>query len=466
MNIGEPLQVSYRKLAENKGAKRIWLQGLCLKRAGYEIGKNYTVDEDKDSREISIKLTDSGNRIVSRKKNGDKEYPVIDINNGILEEFFGKDTSRVRVVIAVGVIKISIHPDDKARLERMERMVNKIMGGESIDIGSICHGIGVLDHAVHVGLADEGIDSRLAWAIDMEQAYLQASLDNNSVWDEKSLLVHSMLHEVEPTNLSKVELLLAGLPCTGASKSGISKNKLKYAEQHETAGNAFVAFLMIVKTLQPTILLIENVTEYANTVSMHVIRDCLELWGYELHETIVERDLGAFEDRKRLCVVGVTKGVPFDLKLLPVAEVESSLGEILEDVPLDSPMWKKYSYLDAKQLSDKSKGNGFKMQLLDETATKVGTIGRGYQKVRSTEPLIKHPTKPGLRRLLTVNEVAAVKKIPLELVRGLSQKTAFEGMGQSVLYPCFQSVGRNIAKAIWCYVQQSVKHDVPLMEVA
>ena len=59
---------------------------------------------------------------------------------------------------------------------------------------------------------------------------------------------------------------------------------------------------MAIKELSPAILVLENVPEYQSTVSMHMIRETLTDWRYKLHEVIVGRELGAFEDRKRLCL--------------------------------------------------------------------------------------------------------------------------------------------------------------------
>jgi hypothetical protein len=52
-----------------------------------------------------------------------------------------------------------------------------------------------------------------------------------------------------------------------------------------------------------------------------------------------------------------------------------------------------------------------------------------------------------LSRLLTPKEHAAVKGIPESAVDGLSDKTAHEILGQSVLFPVFRSLGRLIGKA-------------------
>ena len=252
------------------------------------------------------------------------------------------------------------------------------------------------------------------------------------------------MEEVEPEILPKVELLCAGLPCTGASLSGRAKNGLKFAEQHETAGTLFVAFLRILKACQPACLVFENVTPYANTVSYHVVSDVLKQWGYDLHETVLDGNaMGALEDRKRLCLVAVTKGVPFNLTgLAAVREKEATLGEVLEDIPIDSPAWKECTYLAEKEARDIEAGKGFRRQLLGPEDVKCGTIGKSYAKLRSTEPFLRHPSNDGRSRIFTPTEHARAKTIPAHLVEGLSNTTAHEVLGQSIIWAAFVAVAK------------------------
>ena len=61
----------------------------------------------------------------------------------------------------------------------------------------------------------------------------------------------------------------------------------------------------------------------------------------------------------------------------------------------------------------------------------VGTIGRHYNKRRSTEPFIVRDG--GWERLLTTKEHAAVKGIPFSLIEGQLNTVAHEGLGHSIL---------------------------------
>ncbi|MDF5594745.1 DNA cytosine methyltransferase (plasmid) [Klebsiella pneumoniae] len=291
----------------------------------------------------------------------------------------------------------------------------------------------------------------------MEGKYLDSSLANNpELWNEDSIVIESPIQAV---NLSKrppqVDVLMGGIPCTGASKSGRSKNKLEFAESHEAAGAMFFNFLQFVEALNPAVVLIENVPEYQNTASMEVIRSVLSSLGYSLQERILDgNEFGVIERRKRLCVVALSHGIDgFELeKVQPVRTKESRIQDILEPVPLDSERWKSFDYLAEKELRDKAAGKGFSRQLLTGDDEFCGTIGKDYAKCRSTEPFIVHPEQPELSRIFTPTEHCRVKGIPEELIQGLSDTIAHQILGQSVVFPAFEALALALGNSLWSWV--------------
>jgi len=445
---GISMQIIYRRLGENKGTKRLWLTGKRLADAGILPGLQYDISYGSDQ-SLTIRLSERGVRRVSSKMDRDNPVPVIDIQNSALERVFGKDVSRVRVVIADGEIVVTIHPDDAAARERVARAVAALREGRPLRIGSLAHGAGVLDHAVHSGLRRAGIAVMQAFACEIDHEYLETSLRNNPIWGPDTIALEAPMEEIETSLIGKVDLLVAGLPCEGASLAGRAKNGNHAAETHDGVGHLFVAFLQIVKAVNPLCVLLEEVLPYQNTVSMHVIRKVLDKLGYDVHESVLDDAMGALESRRRLCAVAMTRGVPFRFEdLAPVRTKEATLGEILEDIPADDPSWKTYVYLQAKEERDIANGKGFRQQLVGPESASVGCIGKGYFKVRSTEPRVRHPQNSALSRLLTVREHARVKTIPEGLVAGLSATKAHEVLGQSVIYCAFDAVAMLIGKAL------------------
>jgi len=439
--------VVYRKIGEHKGKPRIWLEGQKLATQGITPGMRFSLIKKQD--QICLSFCDDGARKVSRRKQKDAYLPVMDIRADEIEAVFGQ-AERIRAIIKPDEIIITIHHREIAEKERLERLIRKLCNNEPLEMGSLAHGGGVLDHALHTGLNLANIAARLSFAVEIEGKYLDASQRNNSVWDKDSIAIEAPMQDVETHKLPKVDLLAAGIPCTGASISGRSKNKLSRAEEHETAGSLFVAFLKIVMATQPSIIVLENVPPYQTTASMTVIRQVLSEIGYQVHETILDgNQMGALEARKRLCVVAITEGLNgFDINNIKALRTkETSLNDVMECIDDDSPRWKILDYLDQKEQRDIASGKGFKRQLLTGNESSCGTIGRGYSKLRSTEPFLKHPLT-GKQRIFTPREHAKVKTIPEYLVSGVSDTVAHEILGQSVIHCSFIAVGKTIGDAI------------------
>jgi DNA (cytosine-5)-methyltransferase 1 len=139
---------------------------------------------------------------------------------------------------------------------------------------------------------------------------------------------------------------------------------------------------------------------------------------------------------------------------MPVLEKERSLGEVLLDIDPEDGIWKDIGYLVDKQERDRAAKKGFNLNYVDPSSERVGTIGAGYAKNRSTEPRIAHPTKANWSRLLTPEEHAAVKTIPPELVEGLTLTLAHKILGNSCIWTAFRSVGQLVGQSVLSEVQE------------
>lgn len=441
--------IAYFQVGENKGAKRIWIEGRKLSESNFIPGCNISVVVDSSAKQVTVTVDESSSRVVSSRIKGGVAQPIIDICNATITQIF-KTIRKIKAVFLKNKIIITVHPDEVARQRRLEQLNKKMSAKQPLTCGSIAHGGGIMDHAIHTGLQESGVNSFLGFGIEIERKYLECSLNNNPVWSEDSLAIEAPIQNVSVEDLPEVDIFVAGLPCTGASIAGKSKNKLVHAEEHTGAGALFIAFLNIIKKINPAIVVLENVPQYASTASMAVIRSTMETWGYDLHETILNGNvMGALEGRDRFVMVAVTKGMACALEnITPVRQKESCLADVLETVDNQDPVWQKYEYLRIKEVNDKAAGKGFSMQILDSNATSCGTIGRGYSKIRSTEPKIAHPVNPDLMRQLSVSEHAKVKGIPLFLVDGCTDTVAHQILGQSVVYFAFQSVGRFLGQMV------------------
>lgn len=433
------------KIGETRGVMRVWFEGRKLAREGFTQGVKYqrTIIKGK----ITMVRHENGNYVVSgrKRRNCDDLIPIIDVANQELTDSMDGVT-KVKIVIRRGIIVITPHAAELKKREREGRLMQKIKQGDPLSVTSLFHGGGVLDKAAHHGLERAGVASYVGMVVEIEDKYLESSLSNNpELWADDSIIVHSPIEDatIRPDAYHS-DIMIAALPCTGASKSGRSKNKLKHAEDHQAAGGMFYYFLRYVESVNPAIIQIENVKEYQSTAAMAAIRNVLECMGYAIQEHVfMGTEYGALEARERLCVVAVSNGLDlnFDLSQIAASQTKAAtIGDILEPVANDDPRWKEYEYLAEKERRDIKAGKGFKRQLLTPDAEQCGTIGRGYSKARSTEPFLIHPENPDLSRLFTAKEHARIKTIPESIVADQSETTAQEILGQSVIFMVFVDI--------------------------
>jgi DNA (cytosine-5)-methyltransferase 1 len=440
--------------SDKRGTARIWLEGRRLANAGFVPAARYEISIDETSKSITLSLAANGERMVSRKMRGEAELPVIDLANGrLLETFDGLETVKIR--FEDGAVVISPTANDLRRLERTQRLRKRLNAGEPLAVGSVSTGLGVLALAMHEGLEKAGLQSSLKFAVDIEPAYLEQCAKANPAWATKTIAVEAPMQEIafDPTALSRlpaVDILEAGIPCTAHSPAGRAKKSLAKPEDDPQAGHLVAGFLAIAAAVNPAVILVENVPSYMTSASFSILTNQLKEWGYDVHATVLHgEEFGCLEHRDRMAMVAVTEGVNFDLEALPMPESDPALlGDYLEDVPLDSPLWSTMSYLREKEERDIAAGKGFRMQIFNPESSKIATLTRGYAKIRSTDPKLQHPTDPSLLRQITPIEHARIKGVPEKMIEGLGISIAHQMLGQSILAKPFRALADHIGKAL------------------
>lgn len=342
-----------------------------------------------------------------------------------------------------------------AKKERMARLKSKLEKGEPLTVGSLSHGGGVLSHAIHTGMADAGLKTRLSFANEIRPELLEQAHDFNDAWDSNTIPLAAPMQELAfdawaMNHLPKVEVIEAGIPCSGASVSGRAKNGAGHAEAHPEVGHLIVPFLAIIAKVQPLCVVLENVKQWQNTASMCIFRNTLRDFGYTVHETVLKgSEWNELENRERLCVLAVSEGLDLDFANLHKPDpIVRKIGEILDPIKDDDESWDEMAYLKRKQQSDIEKGSNFMMQIVTSESTSCPTLTKGFAKRRSTDPKLAHPTNPDLLRQFTPGEHARLKGAPEKLVEGLGVTIAHEILGQSVCYGPFRAVGRLVAETL------------------
>lgn len=446
------------KIGDSKGVPRLWLEGEKLARAGVAVGAKYRVCEQAEEGRLELIPVAESSTVattcsVSKRVRHGIVRPLMEIRTALLGSLF-KGMDKVRVAIRKGRIVVSALSVEIKIRQRVRRLKEKLAAKKKLNVISLFHGGGVLDKALHAGLLAAGVASVIQLGVEMESEYLEASLRNNpELWGEESVAACSDIRDLDFSEMAgQSDLLFAGIPCTGGSRAGMARLNLEYAEEHPAAGTLFADYLEAVKHFNPAITGIENVDTYRKTAAMAVIRSKLESLGYELYETLLNgNDFGALEGRTRLVLVAISKGLETDFSfenLRPTITKPAVLGEVLEDVPLDSPEWRSYDYLVRKEIRDKAAGKFFARTMVTPESVRVPTITKFYAKAQSTGVFLQHPMNPNLSRLLTPVEHARVKGIPVEVIAGLAATPSQEVLGQSVVYPLFESLGRELGLAM------------------
>lgn len=448
------IAATLKKVGVHRGSPRLYLEGATPARGGFTPGVRFTLERRGEQRALVLRVAHAGERTVSRKEKAGRERPVIDINSAqALEMFAGMDS--VRVLVGNGeiwVMPLAVEVRKQARINRL----NQELARGQISTAAVAHGAGVLSNALHKGLKDAGLSPKLRWAVEVEEDALDQAMRCNDAWDADTIAVAMPMQQVGlvedfvRSRLPQVTLLEAGLPCTAASVAGRSKKRLAKAEDDDKAGHLVAGFLAILTQANPAIMLLENVVPYQSTSSAAILRTQLAELGYNVQERVIEGGDYALETRRRMVMVAVTQGIEIDMDaMIAPARLVTCVGDILDEVADDDPRWSEMGYLKEKELRDAAAGKGFRMAVAKPCDTGVGTIGTGYQKNRSTEPKVPHPSKPGLLRLFSPGEHARIKGVPERLIEGIESATrAHQLLGQSVVWPAFRHVGQHIGQAL------------------
>lgn len=465
---GTHRQVTFTRVGEHRGRKRLWMEGLRLADCGFQPGERYTVMLDTDARRIILALAADGERQVShrtRQRGGEPtQLPIIDLATEELTDVIG-DAGRMRATLYRGRIEFDLHPVDRA-VEEREARIRAHVGSGHVTEGTLCAGGGVSTLALSQGFEAAEIQSTVEWVVDRERAYLQSAVDNVPVVGPETTIYEASLEEVTGSSLLPVDVMQVSLPCTGHSASGKAKRGLKRAEHHPTDALAVFGLIRIIDAVQPAIVISENVTPARDSATYDLILGYLREQGYVVAERVMnEQDAGSLERRERWWFVAMSRGLAEGFTLDNMAQrprAHERLGEILEPVPDDSDEWTRNNYLDDKAVRDSAAGKGFRRQFVNPDSPSVGTIGRGYRKRRSTEPFLQRAD--GMERLLTPIEHARVKGIPEEIVRDLSKTLADEILGQSILFghaeAIAEHVGRHLRRVVDPHVLDGARETV------
>jgi DNA (cytosine-5)-methyltransferase 1 len=427
--------------------RRIWLEGEPLIRAGFIPGHYYSVALNVT--DLSVTLTYIPDSPEARKMHKQRVIkkitprqmkgwvkPIVDVCNADITQLFG-EACKFRAQSFDGYIVFSVHPECLSRFRR-ENSYNKNVKAGRITKGDAFAGFGISTHAFHNGFSRAGLATSQKWVIEMEPKYLDVMAKNSPEIYKDTHLFIGKVEDVEKTLLDEVDVLGFSMPCTNHSNAGIAKKSLESAEDGDEV-TALFGVVEMIKAANPAILFSENVPNAKKSFTYKVLLKELGRLGYKYKEMILdETHGGCLELRKRYWIVIYSEGLDINPDLL-MPPTQPRIHKTFADTMTDNEQRKWYPIANLQKRHDKNQAEGrnFKINLIDGESTSVSTIPRSYAKHQVANPhLTDHK---GQYSLLTIKEHANAKRIPHCLIGHCANRTAHEGLGQSVSY--FQASG-------------------------
>ena len=459
------MHILIRQLGTHRGAPRLYIDSPALELAGLRPGATVTQEINASEFRLTWRVdadgSGKGSRKVSRKvyqlKRGTRVVPVLDINSAQdLAVFAG--CAAVRIVIQADAVHILLPASAAKALARLARLSAKLALGQPLTTAGLAFGAGIASKALHDGLAEAGVSTELVLANELCEDYVNLASQNNPVVKAATTVAAIPMQELAVDDwllqrLGSLDILEAGIPCSGASKAGRAKRRLAQMEDHPLVGHLIGAALQVIARLQPALVLIENVESYRHTASATILRGWLRDAGYAVAEVVLDAaDFGSLEARVRWFLVAHPPELDLDLdqlhQLRPPSAEPQRLADVLEPIGPEEERFRTVEYLKAKAERDAESGSGFAMQWLTPDSSSVPTLRKGYHKGGSTDPRLLHPTDPSRSRLLTGLEHARIKGVDEQLVAGACETVIHQVCGQAVDTRPVVALGRRIGQAL------------------
>jgi DNA (cytosine-5)-methyltransferase 1 len=409
-----------------------------LHASGFIAGASFSVDSSNDIG-IVFKVDPEGDRTVSPKEHKRRDGSVtigarIDVRSKEIADKM-PDPNNIVVYYLDGMIVLMPKPSDVNNAKRIEQL-KRALELKHFKTIALYAGVGTLDDSLHEGFAMNGINTELSMATDTWETGLSALFGSNlaASGNTKTMAIGiDQLCAMGSMDYSGVTMLTAGIPCKGASKLNIATRDLP--EMHPMAGHQVINLAMFMQSAnwEIPIVLVENVTAWADTVSCSMLTRIFEEQGYQVQLVgdhvdgaycgINSNDYGDIERRVRMAFLATPKGVSIDMAKmneLRTGKSKLTVGDIrLNDDQVDPIEYEYGNHLD----SDKKKGKGWVNRIVDDADTSTPLLSAECYKQRVEDPKFKHQTIAGKTRLPTPEENAALKGQPLRLINALTFKT-------------------------------------------
>ncbi len=257
----------------------------------------------------------------------------------------------------------------------------------------------------------------------------------------------------------KFDLLCGGFPCQPFSLAGVvKKNSLgrKHGFDDEKQGNLFFHIAEILERHRPKAFFLENVknlVSHDKKNTFKIIKETLLDLGYSFHSKVLDGQYFVPQHRERIFMVGFDTKVfknkeDFSFPEMPKKRNYNLPDIIYKNVDLKYTLSDKlWNYLQQYAKQHKEKGNGFGYGIIDRSDAQAvtRTMSARYYK-DGAEILVAQKNKNPRR--LTPEECAFLQGYPENFLMPVSDNQKYKQLGNSVVVPLIQAIGKNIVEVI------------------
>jgi len=420
-----------------------------LKEAGFPAGTKFNVSYQPGFVE-AIKAETGDNTVIPkrflRRDGTERVGERFDLRSKQIHEHFAGEEKVLALYLADRIVFLHL-PTISRNLDRLERLKSAIQRGK-LRTAAFYSGIGTLDAALHDGFKKAGFETEIALANDSWSVAIDGLLNDHPAVSKATRTFMGGIEQflASGARLNDVDMFIAGIPCKGASKLNVATRDLP--EMHPWAGHQVLnAVLALEKTGFPPLVLFENVTAYADTVSLSMLRRMLEEQGYDTdlvgdtaedgsYLGLDSTHYGEIERRRRMGLLAYPKGIRITMQsMVKCGPSQLAVGDIrLPEALVDPAEYEKGKHLNRQEKVDK----GWRNRIVDDSATSTPSLSAECWKQRVEDPKFKHPTDASKCRLPLPEEHAALKGQDVRLINSLVANSH-----------AHTALGNGAAKKVW-----------------
>jgi len=257
---------------------------------------------------------------------------------------------------------------------------------------------------------------------------------------------HGDITQIEPEDIPKFDVLLAGFPCQPFSSIG-----RRQGFDHPTQGTLFYDIVRIIDSKKPSAFLLENVEgleNHDNGRTIELINDSLWQLGYVVQRKVLDAaDFRVPQHRRRTYIVGFRRrrfGSDF-----PMTWPKPSLSKIAVGPHIESNVTGHSISKHLQEVYIFKKDDDRPEIVSRSTKQPVKTLCASYHKIQRLTGTFVSGGETGLR-LLTKNECRAIMGFPewFEVPATVSRTQMYRQFGNSVAVPVVKRIANQMSKVI------------------